>query len=475
MRKHLQTLVCLALFASACGEDPTAILVNIFAESGADIVVPTDVNQLRISVEVADEEVWVNIFPRDYNTPRPLEESITFRPGKVADDAIRIVVTGLYDDGQVITPLVTGRADAKFISTKIQHANVALDWMAGVCLDRDGDSHGKGLAGSCAGTDCDDSDPEVNQSAREDCNNKDDNCDGETDNVLEQDKPRCEHYKGVCRTARKTCSGGVWLDCDIGGYGLNYEEVEESCDENDNDCDGAIDEGCSCTLGDERMCDAPDQGECNAGLQSCEQVGPTEGEWGEACVGAIPPVDEQCNRLDDDCDGSTDEDFDLLNDPQNCGGCGNVCGAGLDCYNGHCLPKCPAGLYPTTTDGVPVCLSPLQEAATPCEAFTNCAELVEGGMVGYGGDGLVLPADPPADFYREDPIIVWTKVTQEVDTLYAQYRCIDTTPAPLTGGQKNCPDCNTSCDNCVPENCPESNTECGKCGCALRYWCHIEM
>ena len=41
----------------------------------------------------------------------------------------------------------------------------------------------------------------------------------------------------------------------------------------DDDCDGAIDDGCPCTLGSpDRKCDAPDEGECDAGLQSCEQV-----------------------------------------------------------------------------------------------------------------------------------------------------------------------------------------------------------
>ena len=86
----------------------------------------------------------------------------------------------------------------------------------------------------------------------------------------------------------------------------------------------------------------------------------------------------------------------------------------------------------------------------------------------------MLPTDPPADFYREDPIIVWTEFTGEAGNLSARYICIDTTPAPLTGGLKNCPDCNTSCDNCVTANCPASNPDCGKCGCALQYWCHIE-
>ena len=473
MRSVVSILICLALLAPACGEEPTAIFVNIFAESSVEIMIPTDVNQLSISVEVADEEVWANIFPRDYNPPRPLEESITLRPGKAADDVIRIVVTGLYYDGEVGIPLVTGRADAKFISAKIQHANVALDWIDGVCLDRDGDNHGKGYA--CAGTDCDDTDETINSGAREECNNVDDDCDGTTDDIPESDRPRCVHYKGVCKLARQNCVDGAWDECAT-GYGPDYEDPETSCDQIDNDCDGAIDEGCFCMLGTaQRKCDAPDQGECDAGMQSCEQVTPTEGEWGDACAGAIPPVAESCNTLDDDCDGAADEDFDLLNDNSHCGQCNRVCAAGLRCYAGDCLPECPTGFYPATTDGQPVCISTLQEAATPCEAFTNCTALDANAKVGYGGDGFWLSDPlPPGLAALGSPIVVWTQVTQDVDTLLSRYFCISTSHITDGGGQRNCPDCNTSCDNCVPEDCPASNTDCGKCGCALRYWCHIE-
>ena len=53
---------------------------------------------------------------------------------------------------------------------------------------------------------------------------------------------------------------------------------------------------------------------------------------GEVCVGAGAPSSETCNGLDDDCDGETDEEFDLTT-TSSCGGCGLSCETGLNCCN----------------------------------------------------------------------------------------------------------------------------------------------
>lgn len=60
---------------------------------------------------------------------------------------------------------------------------------------------------------------------------------------------------------------------------------------------------------------------------------------GEACE----PVDEICNLVDDDCDGSTDEMVSLLTDAANCGRCGNACTAGA-CENGFCMGDRPVSV-----------------------------------------------------------------------------------------------------------------------------------
>jgi hypothetical protein len=60
----------------------------------------------------------------------------------------------------------------------------------------------------------------------------------------------------------------------------------------------------TCTFGESRPCGS-DVGVCKPGKETC-----LAGVFGP-CVGAVGPFDEQCNDLDDDCDGSIDEDFGL--------------------------------------------------------------------------------------------------------------------------------------------------------------------
>jgi hypothetical protein len=58
----------------------------------------------------------------------------------------------------------------------------------------------------------------------------------------------------------------------------------------------------------------------------------------DACVVTNGGV-EACDSIDNDCDSLTDEDFDLQNDPNNCGICGRVCNlphAVSTCENADC-------------------------------------------------------------------------------------------------------------------------------------------
>ncbi|MCB9599010.1 MAG: lamin tail domain-containing protein [Sandaracinus sp.] len=136
----------------------------------------------------------------------------------------------------------------------------------------------------------------------ESCNGLDDDCDGMMDEPGDLTPPACPLQQGVCAGSVRACGGVAgWIACSgVASYGGDYQATETLCDGLDNDCDGIVDEGCTCIDGATQACGS-DVGLCMAGTQTC-----TAGAWG-GCAGEVAPASETCNGSDDDCDGSVDD------------------------------------------------------------------------------------------------------------------------------------------------------------------------
>ena len=120
------------------------------------------------------------------------------------------------------------------------------------------------------------------------CDGGDNNCDGNIDEEL--GTTGCG--LGICEHTVENCVDGQVQLCDpLEG------EVEEQCDQLDNNCNGAVDEGLSGFLCD----NTNEHGTCK-GNTLCEG-------GALSCVGQIPEA-ELCDGLDNNCSGAADEGFD---------------------------------------------------------------------------------------------------------------------------------------------------------------------
>ncbi len=273
-----------------------------------------------------------------------------------------------------------------------------------------------------------------------------------------------------------------------GGGGEGGSDCEEEvCDGVDNNCDGAVDEGCECLAGDSKVCysgpaGTEKKGICATGTQECD---PKTNKFGPCLGEVLPTASETCDGQDENCNGIID---DGIADLQcGVGACAVTVPACLNGEVGQCVPgmasaeecdgidndcdqltdedfpesamMCDTGQLGVCSTGVFVCLGgalmcmpdsmPTPESCDDLD--NNCDGMVDNGIAGTGGN---CSTGAPG--------------VCSAGTLSCQDGVVDCFPVTPSSPEL-CDGLDNDCDGTVDEGNPEGGVTCstgqlGACG-----------
>ena len=222
-----------------------------------------------------------------------------------------------------------GRSDEDYVITEVS-CGIGVCQRSGIRLCQAGELI----------DDCVPEPPEVDRDER--CDLLDEDCDGQVDEDYEVSVITCGIGACVANGERVCADGAVVEQCSP----TAPAESDPICDGVDDDCDSRIDEDYTITA---TVC----------GVGSCQAVGALECIAGveiDSCSPTLPEVDvdSTCDGVDDDCDGSVDEEYVPTQITCGVGACQSeglqLCQAGT--LVDECTPSDPARADDPTCDGV---------------------------------------------------------------------------------------------------------------------------
>ncbi len=208
-------------------------------------------------------------------------------------------------------------------------------------------------------------------STAEVCDSLDNDCDGQVDENLNGGACTVNNQQGVCRNGAQQCSNGV-ASCQ-----QTVQPSAEQCDGLDNNCDGQTDNGIA-TVGD--ACTTGQSGVCAAGVLRCNN----NGGFGIRCVRSTSPSTEVCDGLDNDCDGTPDDNVNRVCYAGPAGSFTGNCPTGTSCMpRGACrgvTQVCGGGAFATCNAAVPGQVFPVAETCNGID--DDCNGVVDDGLAG---------------------------------------------------------------------------------------------
>ena len=275
--------------------------------------------------------------------------------------------------------------------------------------------------------------------AAEECNAKDDDCDGDVDEALQPKGCPVTNAFGTC-TGTETCVGGI-PGCD------GPQPKAEVCDGEDNDCDGAKDEGFQDTNGDgvaDCLVNDKDGDGVVDGLDNCpSHFNPKQDDADLDTVGdecdpdddndkvadtedcmpkdddAFPGNEEKCDGKDNNCNFLVDEGYldadgdgwkDCVDDDDDQDGTPDVLDCGptdpavhpgaeelCDGKDNDCDQNVDEGLPDTDGDKVADCVDADLDGDGKENALDNCPALANPDQKDLDGDTVGDACDPDRD------------------------------------------------------------------------------